>query len=172
MEKIVEAFLEVIKYSVPAVVVYFLISQYGRQHYQLDRERERRKTRKQTWEIQLKAYERIALLVERISIGPLLMRLGVGINDSTELRNTLLLGIQQEYEHNITQQIYISDELWQMILLLRERTIQIIDEAHEENMPIEKYKERLLKLHISIDDTIGRGVKAGIKEEVKLLIRA
>ena len=43
-----------------------------------------------------------------------------------ELQLTLMIAIQHEYEHNITQQVYVSDQLWQIIKIARDHTVNVI----------------------------------------------
>ncbi len=76
--------------------------------------------------LRLQAYERLALFCERIALPALLFR---HQSDETVnvLRLTLLLAIQQEYEHNISQQIYVSDQLWQIVKAARDDSSQFVD---------------------------------------------
>jgi hypothetical protein len=81
--------------------------------------------------LRLQAYERMTLLCERIAIPNLIRRLrteGTSVND---LRLALMIGIQQEFEHNVTQQIYISDKLWSILKIARDNTAEIINIAAE-----------------------------------------
>lgn len=86
---------------------------------------------KTTMNLRLGAYERLLLLCDRIAIPNLIARLrteGATVND---LRLAMLIGIQQEFEHNVTQQIYISESLWNIIKIARDNTAQIINIAAE-----------------------------------------
>jgi hypothetical protein len=90
---------------------------------------------KTTLPMRLQAYERLTLLCERINIPNLIKRLraeGASVND---LRFALLIGIQQEFEHNVTQQIYVSDNLWNILRIARDNTAEIINIAAEKLDP-------------------------------------
>jgi hypothetical protein len=90
---------------------------------------------KTTLPLRLQAYERLTLLCERINIPNLIKRLraeGASVND---LRFALLIGIQQEFEHNVTQQIYVSDNLWNILRIARDNTAEIINIAAEKLDP-------------------------------------
>ena len=76
--------------------------------------------------LRLQAYERLALFCERIALPALLFRHQSDETVSIQ-RLTLLLAIQQEYEHNISQQIYVSDQLWQIVKAARDDSSQLID---------------------------------------------
>jgi hypothetical protein len=93
------------------------------------------KKAKTTLPMRLQAYERLTLLCERINIPNLIKRLraeGASVND---LRFALLIGIQQEFEHNVTQQIYVSDNLWNILRIARDNTAEIINIAAEKLDP-------------------------------------
>ncbi len=77
--------------------------------------------------IRLQAYERIILLLERITPDSLVMRLrrsGVGVG---EMQGLLLQSIRDEYDHNMSQQLYVSDEAWEMVKKAKEEVIQLIN---------------------------------------------
>ena len=65
-----------------------------------------------------KAYERLILLCERINIADLILRLKAPGTSAVELKSALLLAVQQEFEHNLTQQLYVTEELWQVLLAM------------------------------------------------------
>ena len=64
-----------------------------------------------TLPLRLQAYERLLLLCERISIPNLVGRLRTEGSSSSDLRMAMLMAIKQEFEHNVTQQIYVSESL-------------------------------------------------------------
>ncbi|MGP1363008.1 MAG: hypothetical protein ACTTKZ_04910 [Bacteroides sp.] len=72
-------------------------------------------TRKLTLPIRLQAYERLTLLMERISPENLLIRCEMGDYSAKEYEMALLADIRQEWEHNLSQQIYVSNEVWQQV---------------------------------------------------------
>lgn len=122
--------LEIIKISVPALVVYLTVRNMLEQHFahqlrtkgiELGKENQ-----SSTVPLRLQAYERLSLFCERVAIPSLLLRLRQDGMSALELKITLMLAIQQEYEHNITQQVYVSDQLWQIIKISRDETINFI----------------------------------------------
>ena len=65
--------------------------------------------------LRLQAYERMALFLERIDPNQLVLRIhAVGLTVSQE-QNLLLMAIRSEFEHNLSQQIYISDPVWEKV---------------------------------------------------------
>lgn len=77
----------------------------------------------------LQAYERMCLFLERISPPNLLLRLNNPIYSSRELHKILLDEIRNEYNHNVSQQIYMSEEVWNMIKSSKEDLTILINEA-------------------------------------------
>jgi hypothetical protein len=65
-------------------------------------------------------------LCERISIPNLVARLGTDGVTVNDLRTAMLIAIRQEFEHNITQQIYVSENLWSIIKVARDNTAEIV----------------------------------------------
>ena len=80
-----------------------------------------------TLPLRLQAYERLLLLCERISIPNLVGRLRTEGSSSSDLRMAMLMVIKQEFEHNVTQQIYVSESLWKILLMTRDNTANTVD---------------------------------------------
>ena len=82
-----------------------------------------------TAQLQLQAYERLILLVDRIALPNVISRTnqqGLGLKDMQFL---LTNAIKQEYEHNVTQQIYVTPEAWEAVRNLKEQNIHIINQV-------------------------------------------
>ncbi len=77
----------------------------------------------------LQAYERMCLFLERMSPPNLLLRLNNPIYSARELHKILLDEIRNEYNHNVSQQIYMSEEVWSMIKSAKEDLTVLINEA-------------------------------------------
>lgn len=75
------------------------------------------------------AYQRIVLLLERISLNNLVMRLNITNKNAIFFQTELLNNIRNEYDHNVAQQIFISVPLWEIITKSKEETIKIINVA-------------------------------------------
>lgn len=91
---------------------------------------------KQLTPVRLRAYERMALFIERINPNSLLMRQNLADNvPAATLHRELLTQIRQEWEHNAAQQIYISDESWNMVVNAKESIIELINSSMAELQP-------------------------------------
>lgn len=89
---------------------------------------ERKNVEPETLRLRLQAYERIALLAERISLQSLLSRNNNASLTYRQMQSSLIDSIKQEYEYNISQQIYVSPEVWRAINNLKEQNIYIVNQ--------------------------------------------
>jgi hypothetical protein len=80
-----------------------------------------------TLPIRLQAYERLTLLLERMSLNNLILRVKQNGMIAADLQVSLQAEIRAEFEHNLSQQLYISAEAWQLIVNAKENTARIIN---------------------------------------------
>lgn len=123
--------LEILKYILPSVVVaataYYLI------HLFLTRETESRLKEAQIQNkslitpIRLQAYERIVLFLERISPQNLILRVNEPGMTARDLQSVLIRQIRDEYEHNLSQQVYLSNKSWELVKTAKEDLIKIVN---------------------------------------------
>jgi RNase H-fold protein (predicted Holliday junction resolvase) len=123
-------FLEVMAYTMPALITGIIAFYFFNLH--IKNENARRKfniqqaAQKETLPIRLQAYERMALFLERINPQKLLVRVSPSSANKDEYETQLIRNIENEYDHNISQQIYMSDECWNIVKAAKNATIQII----------------------------------------------
>ncbi len=79
--------------------------------------------------MQLQAYERLILLVDRISLANLISRTPVNGLSARELQVVLTRNIRDEFDYNITQQIYIHPETWKAVRNLKENNLLVINQV-------------------------------------------
>ena len=79
--------------------------------------------------IRLQAYERMIMFLERISPTNLISRVQESGMTSRELQINLLQQIRAEFEHNISQQIYVTDETWELVKNSKENLVKLINVA-------------------------------------------
>jgi hypothetical protein len=136
MNNDVNSIWEILKIVLPAIIVfltaYFLFRDML-ENSQKQREFEFRvNNSKAVTPVRLQAYERLALLLERISPQSLLMRVSPNESNAFDYQQQLLANIRKEFEHNLSQQIYVSPILWETIRGARENLIGIINKSAEE----------------------------------------
>ncbi len=81
-----------------------------------------------TAQMQLTAYERLILLVDRIALHNLIIRLNQPGATSREMQLLLTQSIRDEFDYNITQQIYVSAEAWNAVKNLKEQNMLVINQ--------------------------------------------
>ena len=79
--------------------------------------------------LQLQAYERLVLLVERINLQNLISRVFQQGLTATEMQIGLVQTVRAEFDHNVAQQIYVSPVAWEAVKTLKEQTITIINQV-------------------------------------------
>lgn len=85
--------------------------------------------KKHFFPLQVDAYQRIVLLLERIAPNNLIMRLNNPGLPAQAFQQKLLQNIRSEYEHNLAQQIFISSEAWNLTKQSKEEVVKIINMA-------------------------------------------
>lgn len=122
--------IELASYTFPAIitgtVAYYLFNSYFKDQQNTRRWLLQKDSQKELLPIRLQAYERMTLLMERINPTQLLIRITPISEDKTDYANYVVAQIEQEFEHNLAQQIYISDECWSILTTAKNATIQII----------------------------------------------
>ncbi len=91
----------------------------------------RQKSIEITLPIRLQAYERMSLFLERISPNNLVVRINQGGISAREFHQLLLKEIRDEYNHNVSQQVYMSDDVWQQVKTAKEDLIIAINAASD-----------------------------------------
>jgi len=122
--------LEILKYILPSLVV------FGASYYimKLFIENESRKrlltlkleNNKMITPIRLQAYERLILFLERISPSNLIMRTFNNNLSANDFQARLITTIRDEFEHNLSQQIFISEQAWEMVKKAKEETVKLV----------------------------------------------
>jgi hypothetical protein len=131
--------LELLKYIIPSLIVFattWLLIWYFFRVYDKQRRVELAlKGHEITLPLRLQAYERITLFLERISVDSLLTRVNQPGMNSRQLHNELLSSIRSEFEHNLSQQVYMSNRAWEMVKNARAQMIKIINASAEKTDP-------------------------------------
>lgn len=130
MESSFQAFLEIIKYILPSIVVAIIAYQIMAKLMEDSQKRLELEIRKSNnhliTPIKLQAYERLVLLMERISPPKLIREYNSPQASALDLRNTMIVAVQTEFAHNISQQIYVSNQAWALAKLVKEEVIDLI----------------------------------------------
>ncbi len=164
--------LEILTYTLPSVVTGLVALYFFKYHMSNEEKRRNYLLRKEkqnlSLPIRLQAYERLALFLERISPEKLLIRIKPSGNNSTNYLNKLVLNVEQEYEHNLAQQIYITDDCWNAVVTSKNAIAQMIRTAAANNEvnTAEELREKILKESIE-NDSPTQVALSYLKNEVK-----
>lgn len=115
---------------------------------------ESRKTEnaKITMPLKIQAYERLVLLLERISPESLLLRVQTPKMTAGLLHQELLITIRAEFEHNLSQQIYVSQIAWDSVKMAKDSLIRLINEQAQNvaaGAPAASLSEEIIKASMS-----------------------
>jgi hypothetical protein len=126
-----EAIIELLKIILPAaavfLAVYFLVHKYFKDE-QSRRDHELKKASlSMTTPQKIQAYERIVIFLERINPNSLVIRVNKHGYTSRQLHQELIHSIKSEYEHNISQQIFVSHNTWELVKTAKEELIKLIN---------------------------------------------
>lgn len=164
--------LEIAAYTLPALITggvafvmmqKFYNSEESKRKFELLRENQ-----KQALPIRLQAYERVVLLLERINPTQLLLRVAPTSKSKEDYATLLTHNIQTEYEHNLTQQIYLTAETWNMILKAKNSTVQMIrkNAIREDIVDADKLREAIMLELTEVESPSSIAISF-LKEELK-----
>jgi hypothetical protein len=125
------ALYELLKYTIPSLVVlataYYLLKMFLEKETEKTHMQMRLDVQKISLPIRMQAYERLVLLLERIEPAGLLVRTNLPGMNASQLQSALIQSVRSEFEHNLSQQLYVSTKAWEMVRNAREETIKRIN---------------------------------------------
>lgn len=165
------------KYTLPSALM--LLGVYLIIHRFLEFEKNRLETerqqamRKEIFPVRMQAYERIILLLERISPNQLILRTNkYGLNVS-QFHVMLIQSIRDEFDHNLSQQVYISSKSWELTRSAREELIRLINTASgnlAQVAPSAELAGKILELYSGLEhDPVSRAIEF-VKQEARAYI--
>jgi len=120
-------------YALPTVITGVIAFYFFKEHTKNEDGRRRFLLKKDlqvnAMPLRLQAYERMALFLERITPSKLLIRVPPISANKEDYEALLIQNIEQEFEHNLSQQIYVSDKCWNIVTASKNATIQLIRKA-------------------------------------------
>jgi len=155
-----EDLLDLLKYTVPALVVFvacfFILKKFMDNEYRKQLLELRKANQNYTTPLRLQAYERMILFLERVSLNNLVSRVQKRGMSAKQFQSDLIVTVRTEFEHNLSQQIYVSQAAWDTVKLAKEEVIKVInvsamqvkDDATSAELS-QKIFEILLKLEVS-----------------------
>ena len=134
-----ETFLEILKYILPSFVVfgatYFVMIKFLDTEHRKQLLLIRQENQKITTPLRLQAYERLILFLERTSMDKIILRVNKPGMSAKLLQADLIRTIQQEFDHNLTQQLYTSNTSWETVKKAKDESLKIINIAVTQMKP-------------------------------------
>ncbi|HMR16329.1 DUF7935 family protein [Mariniflexile maritimum] len=125
--------IDLLLYAIPSVITGLIAYYFFKEHTKNEDGRRRYLLKKDlqvnALPTRLQAYERMVLFLERIKPSKLLIRVAPIDSNKDNYEALLIQSIEQEFEHNLSQQIYISEKCWNIINAAKNATIQLIRKA-------------------------------------------
>lgn len=123
--------LEMVKILVPALIIfavtYTLLNNFFKNEYNKRLLELKTKNQDILTPVRLQAYERLVLLLERISPNSLVMRVNKQGMTASQFKAELIATINEEFSHNLSQQVYVSIQAWTLVRAVKEKMINIIN---------------------------------------------
>lgn len=123
--------LDLLKFVVAGLIVFFVawfvIKEFVSEKMNFQTQELRKAGLQYTLPLRLQAYERIVLFLERLNPSSLLIRLHVSGMSAAEMQHIIVADIRAEYQHNISQQIYVSDRAWAVVKKMKDDTIAMVN---------------------------------------------
>ena len=170
-----EQILGLMVYCIPALVTGVIAFLFFREH--TDNENNRRNfilkesIQKESLPIRLQAYERLTLFLERISPQNLLKRVSPISQKVEDYKSLLIQTVEQEYEHNLSQQIYVSDPCWRIVSAAKNSTIQtIVSFKNKDVTSANNIRPLLLDILLNNEVTAEMALNF-LNEEVSILLK-
>ena len=163
-----QTILEILKYILPAIIVLisnviiinkFLLNSHKRKQLAIFEE-----GMKTTLPLKMQAYERLTMFLERIHPREIIPRLYQTGMSAKELQMALIATIKAEFEHNLTQQVYVSTEVWRTVQTVKEQELVMINQIASQ-LPPEATANELQK---RIVDFLIKGTSDDTPREIAL----
>ncbi|SDW88505.1 hypothetical protein SAMN05444411_102384 [Lutibacter oricola] len=123
--------IAIVSFTIPSIITGLIAYFFFLKHTSVEEKRIKisllKENKKHSLPQKLQAYERMTLFLERMNPSKLLIRVTSVNNDKNAYIVSVVNTIEQELEHNLTQQIYVSDECWNVIIAAKNATIHLIN---------------------------------------------
>tara|TARA_R110002126_G_scaffold87465_4_gene210495 strand:+ start:8797 stop:9309 length:513 start_codon:yes stop_codon:yes gene_type:complete len=168
-DKILESIAYILPAAVTGFVAYYMFNGFIKNQNSEKKLELLAQKRKESLPIKLQAYERMLLFCERLNPVKMLLRIKPISENTQDYLQLLIANIEQEFEHNLVQQIYISDDTWTAIIATKRAIINKLKQVAETSNSANDLRENILidysKTLPPTDTAIGF-----IKNEVKKLL--
>lgn len=170
---------ELLKYTLPAIVVLVATSLIVKRFLVTDLKEKQlamlRDNQETTVRLRLQAYERLVLFIERIHPRQLVPRVYQAGMTVADLHAVLVYNIRTEFEHNLSQQIYVSVRVWDTVRNVKEQELTMINTINQQLNPEDPAKElhkRIVDYILSVESQLPTDAALQmINEEAKSVLK-
>lgn len=123
--------------------------------------------------LKLQAYERLTIFAERAGLKNLVSRTDVTGESVAAVQNKMIAELKSEFEYNVTQQIYVTPEMWEAVIKLKDQNIYIINQIAATltpNSPGIELSKRILEYSMNKDAELNIIVLDALQFEAKKLM--
>lgn len=169
--------IDIVKITLPALLVlitaFFVLDRQQKAEIQRRQLDTKEKNSSTILPIRLRAYERLMLVLERTIPNYLIINTIKSEMSSIELQTQLIAAIRQEFSHNVSQQIYVSNDLWSAFRMAQESLIQLVNSCAARLQPdgdATQLAEYIIQVYNSTDELPSENAISLLKAEVRILM--
>jgi hypothetical protein len=171
-----DVFIDLLKITIPSLIllaaVCYIVGGFLRNSEKQKQLKVVRDNLKIITPLRLQAYERLVLFLERTSPDSILLHANYPDNTAEQLHRELLQTIRAEYEHNLTQQLYVSHEAWESVRNAKNYTVSLINTAAQEmedNAPAIELSRKILNVTAEMEQSPTQKAVHLLKTEIRQL---
>lgn len=168
-EKLIESLFYILPAVVTGYVAYYMFNGFLKQQYSNQQLGVLSSQKKEALPIKLQAYERMLLFCDRINPIKMLARVSPVSNKTEDYVSLLIATIQQEFEHNLVQQLYVSNDSWIAVQAAKQAIINKIKSIAETSSSASSLRENIL-IEYAKEVPASETAVSILKSEVKKLL--
>ncbi len=165
--------IEILTFTLPSLitggVAFFMFSGFVKQQNNEQKFNSLLEKKRESLPIKLQAYERLVLFCERLNPSKLLLRVNPIGEDAASYLHLLIGNIEQEFEHNMVQQLYVSEDSWKAVVGSKLAIINKFHELAEKSTSAKELRENLLMDYSKKESPTETAIVI-LKQQVKKLI--
>ncbi|MFT5158318.1 MAG: hypothetical protein ACI83I_002884 [Bacteroidia bacterium] len=134
--EVMDVVLQIIQFVIPSLVVFFVTYLSIQKYFDEDYKRRQLEYKSKTGEVlnplRLQSYERLTIFLDRMKPDNLILRTADNRRSATEYKHELVSTVTEEFAHNVSQQLYVSDQAWLLIQTIKNDMLQLIETSYEQ----------------------------------------
>ncbi|SDS00790.1 hypothetical protein SAMN05216503_1675 [Polaribacter sp. KT25b] len=169
-DKLLESIAYILPATVTGIVAYYMFNRFLNNQNSEKKLELLAQNKKESLPIKLQAYERMLLFCERINPVKMLLRIKPLTDKTDDYLQLLIANIEQEFEHNLVQQIYLSNNTWLSIVAAKNAITNKLKQVAENSNSANELRENVLMEYTKTLPQTETAISF-IKNEVKKLLK-